>query len=170
MGRRQLPRFVIAALILMASFATGCSKSGQSSPFLAAPASSASATNSGASPPGGDLDLIRQAVEDHVRKDQEINLSAMDMSVDSVNLNGDQAQARVTFRARHGGAMMAMVYSLERHGDAWQVAEAQPAQGQFVHPAIDPAHPEMSPKPAAPQVPDIQEFFRSHPATSGNGR
>jgi len=160
-----LPRFVIALLILMASFVSGCGKNGHS-PFLAAPASSA--TNSDASPSGGDVDLVRQAVEDHVRKDQEINLSAMDMSVDSVNLNGEQARARVTFRARQGGATMAMVYSLERHGNGWQVAKGQPAEGQFVHPPIDPAHAEMSRKPAAPRVPDIQEFFRNHPATSSN--
>lgn len=169
---RVRSRFAIVSLILTASFGAGCSKTGQSSQFLAAPASTlhppeSPAANSGASTSARDMELVRQAVKDHVRDDREISLSAMDMSVDSVSLSGDQAQAQVTFRALQGGPTMAMIYSLERHGDGWQVVKGQPAEGEFVHPPMDQT-PGRSPIPAAPAVPDIHEFFKNHPATSSN--
>ena len=103
-----------------------------------------------------------------MRRDQEINLSAMDMNVDSVTLNGDQAQARVTFRAREGGATMAMIYLLQRKGDGWQVASGQPAEGEFVHPPMDQAHPGTSGKAPAPAMPDIEEFLKKHSSASSN--
>lgn len=167
----MISRFAIVPLILMAWFGIGCSKSGPSPQFPAAPAgtvnpSQAPAANSDVS--GGDADLVRQAVEDHVRNDREINVSAMNMSVDSVKLNGDQAQAKVTFRVRQGGATMAMIYSLERHGNGWQVVGSQPADGQFDHPPTDQTHPGLSPNPLAPGMPDIQQFLKNHPATSSN--
>lgn len=147
-------RSMIILLIFVAPFGAGCSKSDHAA--------------SEPSPSSRDTDLVRQAVEDHVRNDREINLSAMDMNVDSIKLNGDQAQANVTFRAKQGGATMAIIYSLERRGNGWQVSTAQPADGEFVHPSLDATHPVTSPNPNAPAMPDIQEFLKNHPATSKN--
>jgi hypothetical protein len=93
----------------------------------------------------------------------------MDMSVDSVNFNGDQAQANVTFRVKQGGSSMEMIYWLGRQGGVWQVAKSQPADGQFVHPPIDPTHPSASPNPTVPAMPDVQEFLNDHPAMNSNG-
>jgi len=168
-----MSNFMIVSLIFLALFGTGCSQSGPSSQS-AAPAASLRqpptlATNGDASLSGGDADLVRQAVEDHVQNDREINLSAMDMSVDSVNFNGDQAQANVTFRVKQGGPTMEMIYWLERHGKVWQVAKSQPANGQFLHPPMGPTHPSVSPKPAAPAMPDVQEFLNNHPAANSDG-
>jgi hypothetical protein len=162
-----MSRLAIVWLILVAPFGTGCSnsKSGHSSQSLAA---AASTQNSDASPLGGEAERVRRAVEEHVRNDQEINVSAMDMSVDSVNLNGDQAQARVTFRARQGGATMEMIYLLEQNGNDWQVTKGQPAEGQFVHPPMDQTHLGSGPKLGAPAMPDVQEFLKNHPATGSN--
>jgi len=159
------------SLILLASFGIGCSQSSpssQSAPIDSLSRPQTPATNGNASLSGRDAELVRQAVEEHVRNDREINLSAMDMSLDSVNLSGDQAQADVTFRLKQGGPTMEMIYWLERHGGAWKVAKSQPANGQFVHPPMDPTHPGMSLQPAAPAMPDVQEFLNSHPATKNN--
>lgn len=161
------------SLIFLASFGIGCSQSSPSSQSTA-PAASVSrpptlATNADASLSGGEADLVRQAVEDHVQNDREINLSAMDMSVDSVNFNGDQAQANVTFRVKQGGPTMAMIYWLERHGKVWQVAKSQPAGGQFVHPPMGPTHPTVPPNSDAPAMPDVQEFLSNRPAANSNG-
>jgi len=168
-----MSKFMIVSLIFLASFGIGC---GQSSPSStsAVPASSLSrpqtpATNADASASRRDADLVRQAVEEHVRNDREVNLSAMDMSVDSVNFNGDQAQANVTFRVKQGGSSMEMIYWLKRQGKLWQVAKSQPADGPFVHPPIDPTHPSASPNPAVRAMPDVQEFLDNHPATNSNG-
>lgn len=161
-------------VILVVAFSIGCNKSDQSSQASAAPTSAprASGTNtpeppvSDAPASGSDADLIRQAVEDHVRNDRGINMSAMDMSVDSVNVNGDQAQANATFRVKQGGTSMAMVYSLQRHGDGWLVVNGRPSDGQFVHPPMDKTHSGMSPNSSAPGMPDVHEFLKNHPATS----
>ena len=168
-----MSNLAIVSLIVLASFGIGCSQSNPSS-HSTAPAASVSrpptlATNADASLSGGDAGLVRQAVEDHVQNDREINLSAVDMSVDSVNFNGDQAQANVTFRVKQGGPTMEMIYWLERHGKVWQVAKSQPANGQFVHPPMGPTHPGVSPNPATPAMPDMQEFLNNHPAANSNG-
>lgn len=166
-------RFAIVTVILATALAVGCGKSDQP---VQVPAASASAPNTGMAPAansgmpasGSDADLIRQAVEDHVRNDTSINMSAMDMTVDAVNVNGDQAQANATFRVKQGGATMAMVYSLERHGNGWLVVKGQPADGQLMHPPMDKTHSGMPPSPSAPAMPDVHDFLKNHPSTSSN--
>jgi hypothetical protein len=127
------------------------------------------ATDSRAPASSSDSQLIRQAVEEHVRNNQSINLAAMDMSVDAVNVDGDRAQASVTFRLKQGDTSMAMTYSLERHGDAWLVVHSQPSNGQFVHPPMDQTHstaPTSSPAPSG--TPDVTDFLKNHPAPKNN--
>ncbi|HXX21013.1 MAG TPA: hypothetical protein VEJ46_16550 [Candidatus Acidoferrum sp.] len=172
---RVIMRYVIFLLVL-AAFSVGCNKNSQSGQAPSSPTSTpstngAAVTQAPASERpalGGDADLIRQAVEDHVRNDRGINMSVMDMSVDSVSVNGDQAQASATFRVKQGGASMAMVYSLQRHGNNWLVMSSQPSDGQFVHPPMDKTHSGMSPSQPAPGMPDVQDFLKNHPATSSN--
>lgn len=173
----MFPRFAVTSLGLAAVLAAGCSKSGQAGQ---APPSTASAPNakdstsalpapvSGSPASGRDIDLIRQAVEDHVRNDRGISMSAMDMSVDSVSVNGDQAQANATFRVKQGGASMAMVYSLQRSGKGWLVVNGQPSDGQFVHPPMDKTHSGMSTSPSVPAMPDVHDFLEKHPAANSN--
>lgn len=172
----MISRYAIVSMILVTALSIGCNKSGQSAqaPTPAASAPSAPSTgmapaaDSGAPASAGDADLIRQAVEDHVRNDHGINMSAMDMSVDSVNVNGDQAQANATFRVKQGGTSMAMVYSLQRHGNGWLVVNGQPSDGKFVHPPMDKTHSGTSPNPSAPAMPDVHDFLKNHPATNSN--
>jgi len=95
-------------------------------------------------------------------------MSAMDMSVDSVSVTGDQAQANATFRVKQGGTSMAMVYSLQRRGNGWLVVNGQPSDGQFVHPPMDKTHSGTSTNPSAPAMPDVHDFLKNHPATSSN--
>jgi len=164
-------RFKIALPGLLALMAIGCGRNEQSTvpavPSNAAASGSPSAS-SGAPASETDASLIRQAVEDHVRTDRGINMSAMDMSIDSVSVAGEQAQANATFRVKQGGATMAMVYSLERHGNGWLVTKSQPAGGQFVHPPMDKTHTGTPPNGSAPAMPDMQSFFKSHPAPNRN--
>jgi len=171
-----ISRFAILPLALAATFAMGCSKTGQPTQAPPSPTSAPSGNSTSLTPEpapgvpalGTDADLIRQAVEEHVRNDHGINMSAMDMSVDSVNVNGDQAQANATFRVKQGGTSMAMVYSLQRHGNAWLVVNGQPSDGQFVHPPMDKTHSGTSANPSAPAMPDVHDFLKNHPATSSN--
>ena len=174
----MLSRFAMLPLVLAAMLAAGCSKNDQPAQAPALPANAPDAANSAAGPApapfsgapasGNEADQIRQAVIDHVRNDRGINMSAMDMSVDSVNVNGDQAQANATFRVKQGGASMAMVYSLQRHGNGWLVLNGKPSDGQFVHPPMDKTHSGSSATPTAPGVPDVQDFLKNHPTSSNN--
>jgi hypothetical protein len=160
---------VVAAAI--AAIAIGCSRNGQSAPTASqmsqsTPSQAAAARSSAAT---SDDDAVRQAVEDHVRTDKEINLSAFDMTIESVAVTGDQAEADATFRVKQGGASMAMVYSLQRHGGGWVILSDKPADGQFVHPPMDQAHSGASsgaPNAAAPGMPDVHQFLQTHPPSS----
>jgi len=161
---------------MAAAIALGCNKSGQPSEPSAAqpsPPSGADATSSPAAPvsnfaPGSDAGLVRQAIEDHVRNDRGISLSAMDMSVDSVHITGNQAQANVTFRIKQGDQTMVMVYSLERRGNGWLVTKDEPANGGFVHPTMDQTHSAAPPTSSGSAMPDVHEFLKNHPATTTN--
>jgi len=171
----MISRHAIAFVILAAALTVGCNKSDQSAQApspedasIANTAPMAGTPTAGTPASGSDADLIRQAVEDHVRNDKGINMSAMDMSVDSVSVNGDQAQANATFRVKQGGASMTMVYSLKRHANGWLVMSSQPSDGQFVHPPMDKTHSGMPPGQPVPGMPDVHDFLKSHPAANTN--
>ena len=67
-------------------------------------------------------DAIRQGVIDHLAQVQ-LNVATMTVEVTSVQLNGNQAQATVTFTPKGGSAAqsMSMQYQMEKKGDRWSV-------------------------------------------------
>lgn len=167
-------RLVTIAAVLAAIFAGGCSKSGQpaassgGAPVGSAGGGPASATSSAPQAAGGDADAIRAAIEDHVRNDRSVNMAAMDMSVDSVSINGNQAQANAAFRLKQGGPGMAMTYFLERQASGWVVMRSQPSDGQSAHPPTDNIHPGMGASPAPPAMPDVNDFLKNHAPPNSN--
>lgn len=120
---------------------------------------------------GSDADAVRAAIEDHLRNDHGINMSVMEMSVDSVQINGDQAQANTAFQLKQGGTKMVMTYFLERHANGWLVLRSQPSGGQFVHPPLDKVHSGAAANPApssAPAMPDVTDFLNNHATPNRN--
>jgi len=173
MGRRCITMLVLAALS-----AIGCNKNEQPVPVTAAPpqtapaspVSPASAAAAGTPASAADTALVTQAVQEHLRSNKGINMSAMDMTVDSVTIDGDRAQANATFKVKGGGATMAMVYSLERHGNGWLVLKSQPSNGEFVHPPMDKIHSGAA-TPNAPSTsgtPNVTDFLKGQPSTKSN--
>jgi hypothetical protein len=164
----------IALLIFVAVFANGCNKNEQAVPVSSAtspsaPAAVAPASSAGAPTSVRDSELIRQAVEDHLRTNKGINMSAMDMTVDSVTVDGDHAQANATFRVKGGGAAMAVVYSLERQGNGWVVGKSQPSNGEFVHPPMDKTHSGAAATPPPTSgTPDVTDFLKNQPSPKSN--
>jgi hypothetical protein len=160
--------------VLVMILAIGCGKSDQPAPPSAATSSASEVGLAAAASPGtpasiGDSDMIRQAIEDHVRNNHSVNMSAMDMSVDAVTVNGDTAQANAVFRLKQGGTSMAMTYSLERHGSGWLVVRGHPSDDQFAHPPTDMTHSGASASPpSASEAPDVTDFQKYHPAPSHN--
>jgi hypothetical protein len=164
-------RLICVAAVLAATVACGCSNSQPTSPAAGAPAENAGGmipATSAAQPSGGDADAVRAAIEEHLRDNHTINMAVMDMNVDSVSINGDQAQANAAFHLKQGGTGMSMIYSLERHGNGWLVVHSQPSDGQFIHPPMDKVHAGGATNPAAPRTPDVTDFLKSHPPTDNN--
>jgi hypothetical protein len=167
---------VSKSLVIVAIVSTmGCNSNDKSGPVPATPPQSdlpsATSLSAGLPASAADSDSVRRAVEDHLRTNQGINMSAMDLTIDSVSVDGDHAQAKATFRVKGGGAAMAMVYSLERHKDGWIVLKSQPGNGEFVHPPMDKVHSgSVSGAPAsqASGTPDVTEFLKNHSSAKNN--
>jgi len=167
-------RLLAIAAVVAAICAIGCSKANPAtSSGGTAPASnsdSATMPTAGASQQASsaDADAIRAAIEDHVRNDRSVNMDMMEMSVDSVSVNGEQAHAEAAFHLKTGGTGMAMTYFLERQGSRWVVTRSQPSDGQFAHPPTDGVHSGMPTNPGTSAVPDVTDFFKNHPPDSKN--
>ena len=163
-------RLIAIAAVLVAFSASGCSKANRPTSSTDTTSAPSSTPAPGAMPQasGSDADAIRAAVEDHVRNDHSINMDVMEMTVDSVRVDGDQAHAEAAFRLKQGGTGMAMTYFLARQANGWVVTRSQPSDGQFMHPPTDGAHPGMAPNSGAPGMPDVTDFLKNHPPVSKN--
>lgn len=80
---------------------------------------------------------IRSGILQHLTSIGTLNMSAMDMDVKRVSINGNQAHAEVEFRPKTGGtpgAGMQVAYNLEKRDGAWVVLKTQPLGSMFEHP------------------------------------
>jgi len=85
-----------------------------------------------------DNDAIRAGILEHLTSIGTLNMSAMDMDMRSVAVNGNQAHAEVEFRAKTNGPPgggMQVAYDLEKRGGAWVVLKSQPLGGGIQHPS-----------------------------------
>lgn len=120
-----------------------------------------------------DADAIRAGINTHLSGLKTINLSAMDMIVNSFSIQGNTAQAAVEFRPKTGapaGAGMQVNYTLEKQNGVWVVQNTQPAGGAIQHPApgSDP-HATMTPGPsgASGQLPDFHNLVEGASGAAG---
>jgi hypothetical protein len=84
-----------------------------------------------------DNDAIRAGILQHLTAVGTLNMSAMDMEIRSVSINGNQAHAEVVFRPKTGapaGAGMQVAYNLEKRDGAWVVQKTQSTGGMIQHP------------------------------------
>lgn len=84
-----------------------------------------------------DNEAIRAGILHHLTSIGTLNMSAMDMDVRSVSINGNQAHAEVEFRPKTSGAPgagMQVAYNLEKRDGAWVVLKTQPLGGMIQHP------------------------------------
>jgi hypothetical protein len=85
-----------------------------------------------------DAELIRAGVIDHLTALKTLNLSAMDIRVTSVNIQGGQAQAQVEFLPKTGapaGAGMQVSYALAKENGNWIVQKTLATGGVIEHPS-----------------------------------
>jgi len=84
-----------------------------------------------------DTDAIRSGINEHLSSLKSLNLSAMDMNIMSVTIQGNQAQAQVEFRPKTGapqGAGMQVAYTLSKQNGVWVVENTTPTGGTINHP------------------------------------
>lgn len=99
-------------------------------------------------------DAVRQGVMDYLAG-KGLNMAGMDVSLTSVQYNGDQAEASVSITAKGGapGTGMAPVYILSQKGGKWTVTGRKetggPPHGGGAAPGAENPHGAGAP-PAAP--------------------
>ncbi len=84
-----------------------------------------------------DNEAIRVGIMQHLNAVGTLNMSAMEMDIRSVSVNGNQAHAEVEFWPKTGappGAGMQIAYNLEKRDGAWVVQKSQPVGGMIQHP------------------------------------
>jgi len=84
-----------------------------------------------------DSEAIRAGTAQHLNGVGTLNMSAMEMDIRSVSINGNQAHAEVVFRPKTGappGAGMQVAYNLEKRDGVWIVQKTQPTGGVIQHP------------------------------------
>ena len=71
-------------------------------------------------------DAVRQGVLDYLSQKAGMNVAAMEINLTSVKINGNQADATVTFAAKGStSAQMTMQYHLEQKDNKWIVVGRQ---------------------------------------------
>jgi hypothetical protein len=109
-----------------------------------------------------DTDGIRSGINTHLSGLKTINLSAMDMTVNNISVQGNQAQAQVEFRPKTGapaGAGMQINYNLLKQNGIWVVQNSQPAGGSIQHPGPgENPHQTMTPGSTTQQLPNFGDL------------
>ena len=109
----------------------------------------------GCAKPPSDADAVRAGINQHLAGLKTINLSAMDMEVLNVSIQGNQAQAQVEFHPKTGapaGAGMQVSYALAKQNGVWVVQTTQPMGGSIQHPGPG-DNPHMTPGMTTPGMP-----------------
>jgi hypothetical protein len=111
-----------------------------------------------------DSDGIRAAIQQHLTSLKSLNLSAMDMNISSISIQGDQAQAQVEFRPKTGapqGAGMIVAYTLKKQNGNWVVQNSAPAGGIIAHP-VPGQNPHLnSTSPSSTSLPNFKDLVDS---------
>ena len=107
-----------------------------------------------------DKDAIRAGILTHLTSIGTLNMSAMDMDIQSVSVNGDRAHAEVEFRPKNSGPAgggMHVAYNLEKRDGAWVVLKTE-SLGGMQHP--DPGqNPHTNPDVHSGSLPNFNEIL-----------
>ena len=107
-----------------------------------------------------DNEAIRAGILQHLNGVGTLNMSAMDMDIRSVSINGNQAHAEVVFRPKNSapaGAGMQVAYNLEKHDGAWVVQKSQPNGGMIQHPDTT-KNPHQNPAVHSGSLPNFSDI------------
>jgi hypothetical protein len=115
-----------------------------------------------------DNDAIRAGILQHLNGVGTLNMSAMDMDIRNVSINGNQAHAEVVFRPKTGapaGAGMQVAYNLEKRDGAWVVQKSQPTGGMIQHPDTSKS-PHQNPDVHSSSMPNFSDIVNPAGSTA----
>lgn len=105
--------------------------------------------------------VVRQALMDHLRDNVALDLNQLDVAVNDVKFNGNQATANVAFKPKSAPDQgMSMSYTLERRGEKWTVSGKGSGHGGAMGSSAGAPSPSGE---AAGEVPP------GHPPVNGSG-
>lgn len=84
-----------------------------------------------------DAEGIRAGITQHLASLKTLNISAMDLDVNNISMQGNRAHVQVTFRPKTGappGAGMQVAYQMEKRDSAWVVVKTEAVGGGIQHP------------------------------------
>ncbi|HKT46446.1 MAG TPA: hypothetical protein VJP87_02885 [Candidatus Acidoferrales bacterium] len=117
-----------------------------------------------------ETDAIRAGVMQHLTSLNTLNLSAMDMDVNSVTVQGNEAHAQVTFRPKSGapqGAGMQVSYQLEKRDSRWVVVKTDGIGGVIQHPSSSANPHQQTGQMDGKNVPDLHDLISPQTPSSG---
>ncbi len=100
------------------------------------PASPAPGSPATPASPSAEAD-IRAAIGAHLAQKSNLNLKAFDTNVTKVTLQGDRAEAHVSFELKNGPGAMQMLYHLQKGAAGWKVLDSAPDQSDLSHPPTE---------------------------------
>jgi len=119
-----------------------------------------------------DSDAIRAGITQHLASLKTLNISAMDLDINTVSIQGNHANVQVTFRPKTGappGAGMQVVYELEKRDSNWVVVKTDAVGGAIQHPAAN-ANPHQTGQAGVHgSMPNFRELIPSTTSTAGGG-
>jgi hypothetical protein len=116
-------------------------------------------------------DAVRDGIRQYLSSLNTLNLSAMDMNVTNVKIDGNQAQADVEYTPKSGGAPgagMKVSYSLEKRGEQWVVVKKNAKGGSIEHPAPG-ANPHAQPGEVHGNMPNFKDILPPASGSSSSG-
>ena len=119
---------------------------------------SKSAANGNAS--STDQEAIKSAIATHLNADSGINMSVMQMTVDSVKVTGDQAEADAEFHVKDGPGAMHITHKLERRSGQWTVLTGKPNGTIPSHGTGD--DPQAAAPGSSKPMPDVGDYMKKH--------
>lgn len=117
-----------------------------------------------------DLDAIRAGITQHLASLKTLNISAMDVDINSVSIQGSHASVQVTFHPKTGGAQdagMQVAYEMEKRDSDWVVVKTNAVGGGIQHPPANANPHQAGQADVHGSMPNFRELIPSTSSSPG---
>jgi hypothetical protein len=118
----------------------------------------------------GNEEAIRAGITQHLASMKTLKLSAMDVNIKNISIQGTQARVQVAFRPKGapGDAGMQVAYQMEKRDSGWVVVKTDADGANAEHPGAS-ANPDTQTGQGGGHgsVPNFRELIPTVPSTPG---